>query len=63
MGALRGQMLVRLVLDGEKVMREERLLQGRAGRIRDVRMGPDGLVYLLSDGSDGALMRLEPARP
>ncbi len=62
-GALRGQMLVRLVLDGEKVMREERLLQGRAGRIRDVRMGPDGLVYLLSDGSDGALMRLEPVRP
>lgn len=62
-GALRGQMLVRLVLDGEKVIREERLLQGRAGRIRDVRMGPDGLVYLLSDGPDGALMRLEPARP
>ncbi len=62
-GALRGQMLVRLVLDGEKVVREERLLQGRAGRIRDVRMGPDGLVYLLSDGSDGALMRLEPVRP
>jgi glucose/arabinose dehydrogenase len=62
-GALRGQMLVRLVLDGEKVLREERLLQGRAGRIRDVRMGPDGLIYLLSDGPDGALMRLEPERP
>ncbi len=62
-GALRGQMLVRLVLDGEKVLREERLLHGKAGRIRDVRMGPDGLVYLLSDGPDGALLRLEPARP
>ena len=62
-GALRGQMLVRLVLDGEKVIREERLLQGRAGRIRDVRMGPDGLVYLLSDSPIGALMRLEPERP
>ena len=62
-GALRGQMLVRLVLDGEKVLREERLLQGQVGRIRDVRMGPDGLVYLLSDGPDGALMRLEPERP
>lgn len=62
-GALRGQMLVRLVLDGEKVIREERLLQGRAGRIRDVRMGPDGFVYLLSDGPDGALMRLEAERP
>jgi glucose/arabinose dehydrogenase len=56
-------MLVRLVLDGEKVLREERLLQGRAGRIPDVRMGPDGLVYLLSDSPDGALMRLEPERP
>ena len=62
-GALRGQMLVRLVLNGEKVIREERLLQGRAGRIRDVRMGPDGLIYLLSNGADGALLRLEPARP
>lgn len=62
-GALRGQMLVRLVLDGEKVLREERLLQGRAGRIRDVRMGPDGFVYLLSDGPDGAMMRLEPVKP
>jgi len=39
------------------------LLQSRVGRIRDVRMGPDGLVYLLSDGPDGALMRLEPAQP
>jgi aldose sugar dehydrogenase len=62
-GALRGQMLVRLSLDGEKVQREERLLQGRVGRIRDVRMGPDGFIYLLSDSADGALMRLEPARP
>ena len=60
-GALRSQTLVRLVLDGEKVVREERLLQGQVGRIRDVRMGPDGLVYLLSDDPDGALMRLEPA--
>lgn len=62
-GALRGQMLLRLVLDGDKVIREERLLQGRVGRIRDVRMGPDGLVYLLSDGPEGALMRLEPVKP
>ena len=44
-GALRGQMLVRLVISGEKVLREERLLQNRVGRIRDVRLGPDGLVY------------------
>ncbi len=62
-GALRGQMLVRLSLDGEKVQREERLLQGRVGRIRDVRMGPDGLVYLLTDEPSGALLRLEPVKP
>ena len=62
-GALRGQMLVRLSLDGEKVLGEERLLQGRGGRIRDVRMGPDGLVYLLTDEAQGSLLRLEPAKP
>ena len=62
-GALRDQMLVRLVLDGEKVVREERLLKGLVGRIRDVRMGPDGLVYLLTDDADGALLRLEPVKP
>ena len=62
-GALRDQMLVRLELDGEKVVREERLLRGIVGRIRDVRMGPDGLVYLLTDDSEGALLRLEPVNP
>jgi len=61
-GALRGQMLVRLTLDGEKVLGEERLLQGRS-RLRDVRMGPDGLVYLLTDEAQGSLLRLEPAKP
>jgi glucose/arabinose dehydrogenase len=62
-GALRDQMLVRLELDGEKVVREERLLQGLVGRIRDVRMGPDGLVYLLTDSAEGSLLRLEPVKP
>ena len=62
-GALRGQMLVRLILDGEKVLGEERLLQGRIGRVRDVRMGPDGLIYLLTDEAQGALLRLEPVKP
>jgi glucose/arabinose dehydrogenase len=59
-GALRDQMLVRLRFDGEKKVKEERLLKGAVGRIRDVRMGPDGLLYLL-DESAGALLRLEPA--
>ena len=62
-GALRDQMLVRLELDGEKVVREERLLKGLVCRIRDVRMGPDGLVYLLTDEAEGALLRLEPVKP
>jgi glucose/arabinose dehydrogenase len=60
-GALRAEMLVRLELDGEKVVKEERLLKGTLGRIRDVRVGPDGYVYLLTDDSDGVLARLEPA--
>ena len=60
-GALRDRMLVRLKLDGEKVVKEERLLKGALGRIRDVRSGPDGYLYLLTDESDGMLARLEPA--
>ena len=62
-GALRFRLLARLVLDGERVVHEERLLEGRYGRIRDVRTGPDGLLYLLTDAPalHGALLRLEPA--
>lgn len=59
-GALRGQMLVRLQLDGEEVVAEERLLRNSVGRIRDVRQGPDGLLYLLTDQRNGTLLRLEP---
>lgn len=58
-GALAGQALIRLELDGTRVVHEERLLQGRE-RIRDVRVGPDGLVYLLTDSTDGRILRLEP---
>ncbi len=60
-GALKGQMLVRLILDGEGIVREERLLEGQLGRIRDVRNGPDGFIYLLIDGSRGKIVRLEPS--
>ncbi|MFO7189569.1 MAG: PQQ-dependent sugar dehydrogenase [Pseudomonadota bacterium] len=60
-GALKYQLVARLELDGEKVVREERLLEREFGRIRDVRMGPDGLLYLLTDDSDGKALRLEPA--
>ncbi len=62
-GALKFRLVARLVLDGERVVHEERLLGGRYGRIRDVRTGPDGLLYLLTDAPAplGALLRLEPA--
>ena len=60
-GALKGNMLVRLVLDGEKVVREERLLREMSTRIRDVRQGPDGFIYLLTDEENGLILRLESA--
>jgi glucose/arabinose dehydrogenase len=60
-GALRDQLLVRLELDGTRVVGEERLLQGVLGRIRDVRAGPDGYLYLLTDDPRGVVARLEPA--
>ncbi|MBC8057630.1 MAG: PQQ-dependent sugar dehydrogenase [Rhizobiales bacterium] len=58
-GALRGQLLVRLELDGRKVVREERLLQDLGERIRDVRQGPDGWLYVVTDSSNGRIIRLE----
>ena len=57
-GALAGQMLVRLELDGEKVTKEERLLQDLRERIRDVRQGPDGALWL----AHRQLRRPHPAR-
>ena len=57
-GALKFQLLVRLELDGNKVVNEERLLERQLGRIRDVRNGPDGLLYLLTDADEGAIVRL-----
>jgi glucose/arabinose dehydrogenase len=60
LGALSGEALVRLELDGTKVVHEERLLEDLGERIRDVRQGPDGRLYLLTDSSDGALLRLDP---
>ncbi len=60
-GALAGQHLARLVLDGEKVVGEERLLTELDRRIRDVRQGPDGLLYLLTDSNRGEIIRISPA--
>ena len=57
-GALRDQALLRLTLDGQKVTAEERLIEPLNERIRDVRVGPDGYVYVLTDGSNGRLLKL-----
>jgi glucose/arabinose dehydrogenase len=61
-GALAGQLMVRIALDGEKVVSQERLFEGKLGRIRDVREGPDGNIYLLTDDSKGELIRLEAVK-
>lgn len=60
-GALRGQMLVRLDVEGGRIVGEERLLEGTIGRVRDVRQGPDGSLLVLTDAGDGAIWRLSPA--
>jgi glucose/arabinose dehydrogenase len=60
-GGLSGQQITLLELDGEKVVREETLVQG-IGRVRDVRIGPDGFIYIAIDNRDGEspIIRLEP---
>jgi glucose/arabinose dehydrogenase len=58
-GGLTSQSLVRLVLDGNRIVAEEHLLKDLKRRVRDVRQGPDGTVYVLA--GDG-LFRLTPAK-
>ncbi|MHB1192027.1 MAG: PQQ-dependent sugar dehydrogenase [Longimicrobiales bacterium] len=63
-GGLVGQQLVRLTMEGRKVMNVEQLYQ-RKGRVRDVRQGPDGYVYLAIEDSQGGptpIVRLEPVQ-
>ncbi|AVJ28025.1 PQQ-dependent sugar dehydrogenase [Achromobacter spanius] len=60
-GALGNQNLIRLTVDGNKVVEKETLLADRKRRIRDVRQGPDGYVYVLTDASPGELLRVAPA--
>jgi glucose/arabinose dehydrogenase len=60
-GGLVTRGLVRLELDGEKVTKEERLLGGLNERFRDVRAGPDGALWLLTDNSAGRILRVTPA--
>jgi glucose/arabinose dehydrogenase len=59
-GGLSGQLMVRIDMEGDEVVGEERLFAGQLGRIRDVRVGPDGAVYLLTDEDNGRLIRVAP---
>jgi glucose/arabinose dehydrogenase len=59
-GGLAAERIRRVVLENGEVVHEEELLLGLVGRIRDVREGPDGLVYVLTDMAEGGLYRIEP---
>jgi glucose/arabinose dehydrogenase len=61
-GALAGKLVARLELDGDKVVKEERLLRELNERIRDVRSGPDGALWLVTDNSAGRILRVTPAK-
>lgn len=58
-GCLRGERIIRVVLDGRQVLSQEALLQGKYGRIREVAEGPDGAIYFSTSNQDG---RGNPAR-
>jgi glucose/arabinose dehydrogenase len=59
-GGLQCQCVVRLQLDGDKVVREERIAVGE--RVRDVRAGPDGAIWIATDSSNGRIARIAPAK-
>ncbi|HKY90069.1 MAG TPA: PQQ-dependent sugar dehydrogenase [Nevskiaceae bacterium] len=61
LGSLAQACLIRLELDGDRIVGEERLLTDAGHRIRDVRQGPDGLLYVLTDAGNGKLLRVELA--
>lgn len=60
-GALKFQLISRLDREGDAIAGEERLFEGKYGRVRDVREGPDGAIWFLTDEADGALYRVTPA--
>ena len=59
--ALAFQLVARLEVKGDRIVKEERLLEDMGDRIRDVVQGPDGYLYLLTDADDGRILRIEPA--
>jgi glucose/arabinose dehydrogenase len=60
-GSLQPEALVRLVIDNDRVTREERYL-GNIGRVRDIQQGPDGFLYIVTDEDNGSLLRVSPRR-
>jgi glucose/arabinose dehydrogenase len=61
-GALKFELMSRLQLNGDKVLKEERNLHDLHERIRDVRQGPDGAIYLLTDSDSGRILRVSPKK-
>jgi glucose/arabinose dehydrogenase len=59
-GGMKATSLVRLTLDGGRVTGEEHLLTDRGQRIRDVRQGPDGALYVVTDAANGELWKITP---
>lgn len=59
-GALAFQQVRRVVLEGDEVTHQEVLLRNEIGRIRDVRQGPDGFLYMVTDADNGGVYRIEP---
>jgi glucose/arabinose dehydrogenase len=61
-GALKEMRLVRLTLENDRVTGEEHLLVDRRQRVRDVRQGPDGALYIVTDQDNGELWKIAPRR-
>ena len=61
-GGLKAEALVRLVIEGDRVVGEEHLLKDRGQRVRDVRQGRDGALYVVTDEDDGELLKIAPRR-
>jgi glucose/arabinose dehydrogenase len=61
-GSLKDMRLVRLTLENERVTGEEHLLTDRKQRVRDVRQGPDGALYVVTDQANGELWKIAPGR-
>jgi glucose/arabinose dehydrogenase len=61
-GALKFKLISRLDREGEKIISEEQLFEGKYGRVRDVREGPKGAIWFLTDAGEGALYRVTPVK-